>query len=207
MEHMKSYVLDRDDDDYDPWGGVLIASLFKCPECSSPSIGIVGVDQASDHEIDIAVKGKQAVWLPQHADGKDFPDVPEQVALAADEAHRCLSINAHRAAVLMARSVVEAACKERGITQGKLDQKINALRDQQDIRPGTADMAHEIRYFGNEMAHGDFVAEVDREEAKDTLELMDQILNEVYQGPALVARTRANRAARKAAATRATSED
>lgn len=207
MEHMKSYVVDRHDDDYDPWDGVLIASFFKCPECSSPSIGITGVNQPSDREIGIAVKGEQAVWLPQHADGKDFPDVPEQVALAADEAHRCLSINAFRAAVLMARSVVEATCKDKGITQGKLDQKINALRDQQDIRPGTADMAHEIRYFGNEMAHGDFVVEVDREEAEDTLELMGQILNEVYQGPALVARTKANRAARKAAATNATTED
>lgn len=61
------------------------------------------------------------------------------------------------------------------------------------IRPHTQEAAHELRFLGNDMAHGDFVDPVDAEDADEVLEVMSEILNEVYQGPARIHRMRAKR--------------
>ena len=63
--------------------------------------------------------------------------------------------------------------------------------------------AHEVRYFGNNMAHGDFVQDTAAEESAEALELMAMVLREVYQEPAAVARVQAARQAKKAGTARA----
>ncbi|WP_224049612.1 DUF4145 domain-containing protein [Arthrobacter sp. NicSoilB4] len=125
--------------------------------------------------------------------GKNFPDVPEHIASAADEAYRCRSINALRGAILLARGVVEATAKERGIDKGMLHAKIEALHAEGDIRGFTKEAAHELRYLGNDMAHGDFVNDVDADDADEVLDVMTEILSEVYQGPARVNRMKTKR--------------
>jgi hypothetical protein len=57
-------------------------------------------------------------WYPADTRGKRYPDVPRQVAAAASEAHRCIAVEAYRGAVLLARSVIEATAKDKGITTG-----------------------------------------------------------------------------------------
>jgi hypothetical protein len=123
--------------------------------------------------------------------------VPSHIGEAADEAYRCLSIKAYRAAALLARSVVEATAKEKGITKGNLVAKINELHKQQLIREYVKDAADEVRHLGNDMAHGDFVDTVEPEEADEALALMDEVLEEVFQSPARVMRARAARLAKK----------
>ncbi|MBI9114298.1 DUF4145 domain-containing protein [Sanguibacter suaedae] len=132
-------------------------------------------------------------WHPSKVEGKQFPDVPEHIASAADEAYRCFSISALRAAILLGRSVVEATAKDKGIVKGTLATKINGLEAAGHIRPLIAETAHEIRFLGNDMAHGDFIEPVSDGQAADVLAFMDEVLNEVYQGPA---RVNARRAAR-----------
>jgi hypothetical protein len=62
-----------------------------------------------------------------------------------------------------------------------------------------AEAAHEIRFAGNEVAHGDLVAEpLNIGDATGIIRLMDTILERVYQEPAEVARIRADREERKA---------
>jgi hypothetical protein len=135
---------------------------------------------------------------PTHVGGKEFPDVPKTIGSAADEAHRCLSIDANRAAIAMARAVVEATAKEKGITKGNIEAKIDELHKQGYIRADTKEAAHEVRLTGNETAHGDLAAaEITKEEATDVIILMDDIIEEVYQSPARVKRVRENREARK----------
>ena len=59
--------------------------------------------------------------------------------------------------------------------------------------------AHEIRFAGNEIAHGDLAEQpIQADDAVEVLELMDAILLRVYQEPAQVAQLRARREARKA---------
>ena len=43
--------------------------------------------------------------------------------------------------------------------------------------------AHEIRFAGNEAAHGDLVETISVEEAAEVVELVDAILERVYHEP------------------------
>ncbi|MFC7243696.1 DUF4145 domain-containing protein [Catellatospora aurea] len=140
--------------------------------------------------------GRRLQLWPKKVSGKDFLDVPNHIASAADEAHRSLSMNLNRAAVLLARAVVEATAKEKGVTSGTLATKIDVLYDRRLIREHVKEGAHEIRFLGNEMAHGDFADEVSDEDATVTLVLMDEILLEVFQSPARVSKAREARLAK-----------
>jgi hypothetical protein len=136
-------------------------------------------------------------WEPAFVEGQDFPDVPEHVAKAGSEAHKCLSINADMSAILMARSVIEAVAKDHGIESGTLYKKIDALHGKGLITDFAKETAHTIRTFGNDMAHGDFTVDVDSDDAKGVLTFMDYILREVYQAPAELQRLRDVADARK----------
>lgn len=151
--------------------------------------GANGVDRLKatlDHNI---------TWVPSKGVSPEFPDVPEHIARAAKEAHACFSINAHMASILMARTVVEATAKEKGVTSGRLIQKIDALAKANIIRDDTKDAAHEIRHLGNDMAHGDIDDVPAPEDVEDVLVLMEEILVEVFQGPARTARLKNKRGA------------
>jgi hypothetical protein len=137
-------------------------------------------------------------YWPRAAMGKDFPDVPEQLAATASEAHACLSIGAARGAVALARAVTEALAKDNGQTKGSLMDKIDALATAGTISNAMKDAAHEVRFAGNEVAHGDLVDQpLSAEDAEEVVALMDAILLRVYQEPAQVARVRERRESRK----------
>lgn len=138
------------------------------------------------------------VWLPLGGLPVHYPDVPDQIASAASEAHSCANIDAHRAAALLARTVVEATAKEVGIVDGNLVRKIDTMRDRDLIREDIRLAAHEIRYLGNEMAHGDFVKSPPVEDSDEILGFMDELLREVFQSPAQIERRRQARLSRQA---------
>jgi hypothetical protein len=182
-------------------GSATFMATYRCDHCRRLSIGwSVGPG-------DIDTRGNGAYgwleiapninWIPQVGVSKAFPDVPDHIAGAASEAHECQSIGALRAAVLLARSVIEATAKDRGITNGNLAAKIDAMCDQGMIRQHVRDEAHEVRHLGNDMAHGDFVEPVDPDDAEAVLVLMGEVLEEVYQSPAKVARLQAKREAKR----------
>lgn len=127
-------------------------------------------------------------WYPVMPIGKEFEEVPQHIADAASEAYACFSIRSYRAAILMARSVLEACAKDKGVTKGSLASKIDALADKGVIGPQIQAEAHEIRYLGNDMAHGDFVAPVSEDDADDVLGFLSTFLNYVYQMPAAIRR-------------------
>lgn len=97
--------------------------------------------------------------------------------------------------------MVEATAKHQGITKGSLQDKIDGLATAGKIRPDTQDAAHEVRLDGNAIAHGDLATSPpDIAEAEEIVALMDEVLEEVFEGPARVARARANRASRQQSA-------
>lgn len=126
--------------------------------------------------------------------GKGFPDVPEGIASVANEAYLCGSAGALSGAVVLARAVIEATAKEQGIVSGNLLAKIEEMANRQIIREYIKDGAHEIRHFGNDIAHGDFSDVVHDADVVLALELMDAVLEEVYQAPARVQKARQRRA-------------
>jgi Domain of unknown function (DUF4145) len=122
--------------------------------------------------------------------------VPSHIASAASEAYVCQSVDAYRGAGALGRAVVEAVAKDKGITESRLVDKIEKMEKLHLIRPDIRDGAHEVRPLGNDMAHGDFIDPVDETETAETLELMSEILNEVYQSPAKIARRQVARQAK-----------
>lgn len=147
-------------------------------------------------------RGHLVQWFPANALGKHYANVPAHIATAASEAHACRSVGCYRAAVVMARSVIEATAKDCDITRGQIYDKIEKLKEQGLVRELVREQAHEIRHLGNDMAHGDFIDPVIEEEADEILELMGEVLDEVYQAPAaLRARQEARLAKKQGSAT------
>lgn len=179
-----------------------VLATFRCDECGYPSVALgdaswVRTGQKSALEILDGNNTKGLVWLPHTKEADDFPDVPTHIANAATEATLCLSIGAYRAVGSLARAVIEATCKDKHAKGGNLQERIDALHAADHIRKHTKAQAHEVRHFGNNMAHGDFADDVDQAEGEEIIELMKEILDEVYQSPARLERRKNARLASK----------
>lgn len=124
-------------------------------------------------------------WIPETALGKEYDNVDnDTVKDSASEAYACYSVRAYRAAILMARSVCEAIAKDQGFEEGNLQKKIAQMEDQRLISPMVKQQADEIRYLGNDMAHGDFAQPVSADDAHEVLNFLDVLIDAVYQQPA-----------------------
>lgn len=187
------------------WNGKAVQAAYACPNCHRISIATetTADDPFSRNDMQrrevaqIYEWGPYVSWLPKLGEEREFPDVPEHISSAATEATLCLSMGAHRAAGALARAVVEATAKDKASGGSNLFERIEALFAAGHIRAHTKEQAHEIRHFGNEMAHGEFAEEISEEEATEIIELMAEVLNEVYQSPARLAKVRETRELRK----------
>lgn len=200
-------------------------ALFKCDNCGFGSMGTttISVNEAlivygtydkvrsisshgaSQTEIDrVAVgcafddKNTDIVWYPVKAVGKTYENVPEDIASAASEAYSCLSISANRAAVILARAVIEATGKDKEIPkQDNLKNLIDKMAEIGIITDLLKEEAHEIRHFGNDMAHGDSDHEITSQDAEEILGFMDSVLNYVYVQPGMLNRRKRKREEQK----------
>lgn len=173
-----------------PWGNESPVGCCTCDRCGLPIAVVYTNTLASEIE---------RYW-PIRASGQSFPDVPEPLAAAASEAHVCLDALSPRGAVAIARSVVEAIAKDKGITKGSLKAKIDALRSADLINEAMKETAEEIRLAGNEAAHGDLVSEqLTIDDADEIVGLMDLMLERIYREPAELARIRTKRERRSQA--------
>lgn len=166
---------------------------YVCPACKSANLALA-VDDSSGEPI-------VRRWYPQTPPERPYPDsVPAKIVKAAQEAHSSLGIENLQAAVLMARTTIEASAKAVGIADGNLVAKIDALYDRHMVYEHVRDAAHEVRLFGNDAAHGDLVdAPLTADEVREILDLMDMVLDGVFIAPAKTAAVRAARLAKKSA--------
>ncbi|WP_454892194.1 DUF4145 domain-containing protein [Alloscardovia omnicolens] len=174
--------------------------MCRCDNCNAPNIAIINETKLYERTERANLNNdydEVDEWLPTEPRGKEYADVPNQIADAASEAYACYSIRSYRAAILLARSVLEACAKDKGITTGSLSSKINELAERNIISTQIRDEAHEIRFFGNEMAHGDFTQKISEEDAADMLGFLDTVLEYVYQMPAAIRRRQEARQNRK----------
>lgn len=172
---------------------------YQCTSCKAFAVGITVATRRDAYgtPADNLNRATKMIWQPSPGMTRTYEDVPPHIADAATEAYECHAQQHFRASILLARSVIEATAKEKGIVKGTLQAKITALFDQKWIRQHIKDGADSIRYFGNDMAHGDFVQPVTEEESALVITLMEEILDEVFQSRAKVTRAQAAVAARK----------
>lgn len=173
-------------------------AAYVCPNCYRINVASEYDDSYvervySSDDADTHRWGPFVQWMPKRGQRVDYNDVPGHIAQAAAEAVFCLSMDAFRAAGSLARAVVEATCKDKKAEGRDLYKRIEALAEAGHVRLHTKEQAHEVRHFGNGMAHGDFAAPVTKAEAQEVIVLMTEILDEVYQSPAGLARMRAGR--------------
>ncbi|MCH1867063.1 DUF4145 domain-containing protein [Nocardioides sp. CFH 31398] len=172
-------------------------AVFNCDNCQHLSIA-ERISTQPDPLSALMANGARLTWLPATTVQQDFPDVPDHIAGAATEATLCFSAGAYRAVGSLARAVIEATAKDKRAEGKDLYSRIEQLHADGHVRLHTKEQAHEVRHFGNGMAHGDFTKPVTQEEAEEIVELMKEILDEVYQSPARLSKRRAARAAKTA---------
>ena len=190
LTHMTEFSKEVENDTYDV---KITEQAFICDNCGR--MNMLSSIQPTRASYSVHAFTGREEWYPRPGERKAFADVPEHIADAASEATLCFSIGAYRATGSLARAVVEATAKEEGAEGRDLYQRIEALAESGDIRKHTKDQAHEVRHFGNGMAHGDFTDPVTQEEAAEVVELMSEILDEVFQSPARLERVREARKA------------
>lgn len=187
---------------YDRTGGssnMCFEQAYVCDNCRRLNTRYVEapLGEVSDiRELDARDWFGKSTWTPVPGERREYQDVPEPVAGAAAEAALCFSVGSYRAVGGLARAVVEATAKAKEIEGRNLQTKIQGMAARGLIRPHIKDAADEVRYFGNNMAHGDFADAVTAEEAAEALALMDEVLHDVFQSPARVERVRQARLAK-----------
>lgn len=176
-------------------------AAFECTECHTMSIGrmptMTGSYSSAAGEA-IRTQPVEITWIPRAAEIVTFEDVPPLIGETATEAHGCHSIGAYRGATILARAAIEATAKHQEASGKNLFERIGSLAKAGVITSHTAEAAHEIRDSGNDAAHYNVVLSVSEEESSLVLELMEQVLREVYQQPARLAAAKAARAEREA---------
>lgn len=140
---------------------------------------------------------RAVIWSPPPIKRSEYPDVPQHIGDAAREAWLCFAHHAHIAACAVARSVIEASAKDFDIVVRGIEPKIDALAERQLIWGHLVSSAHLVRQFGNDAAHGDIVEPVTSAEAQDVLDIMDELLHQLFSTPARASRLAASRQQRR----------
>lgn len=169
----------------------LISAPFACNHCGAVNVGHArfSTNDHRDH-YEAMTRGLVSLrWLPNKSSAPTFEDTPPEISAPAREAYTAWDHAAYRAAILMARAVLEAICKDHGVTKGQLFQKIDAMESERHITKSLQKAAHAVRELGNEMAHGDFVkTNPTGEQAKQVLAIMRLFIEQLYEQPAETAR-------------------
>lgn len=119
------------------------------------------------------------------------PDVPADIAGAYSEAFLCLSAGCPRAAVVMARRTLEAITVDKGQTTGNLASRLSNLSNNGVLHPSLTEWIKEVRLIGNTGAHFDPLQEVSKEDARQLLNFIHELLKYLYELPGELARRRA----------------
>lgn len=117
-------------------------------------------------------------------------DIPLQIREAFAEASSCLSANCPRASAVMARRTLEAVAADKGQTRGNLAERLSALHNNGVLLPTLADWAKEVRLIGNNGAHFDPINSVTKEDARQLLSFVRELLKYLYELPADLAKRR-----------------
>jgi len=128
---------------------------------------------------------------------KEVDDViPDNIKSDIIEARICLSVNANRAAAVLARRALQVICIEKGSKKNKLVEQVDELFTKSIITDEIKKWAHEIRYVGNDAAHPNDTS-VSRDDAEEVLELLDSMCDTLYIAPAKAENRRRARESRK----------
>lgn len=161
--------------------------IYTCANCGYPNIGEISCSAGLNNTVDL---DKVIRWIPIEPIGKEYPDVPEKIALVASEVHKCLEIGANRATVILARTALEGIVGAQTDIEGSLYNRLAELSKKGELKGRTAEVADIIRKSGNMSVH-DINKDVDKEFAEIVVELLDWVIDDLYSKPELINRASA----------------
>jgi Domain of unknown function (DUF4145) len=148
-------------------------TLAVCPKCNQPMLATESRFEDKDH-------WEKPVRLFPARDRELHDSVPRAIREAFGEARTCIRAKAFIAAAIMCRKTLEGICSAHGVkSSGSLAAQLKKLKDDGVIENRLFEWAEALRTVGNEAAHGTgFV--VSREDANDTLEFTEALIEYVF---------------------------
>jgi hypothetical protein len=134
--------------------------------------------------------------LPPELLDFDGSDLPPKLLRTLKEAIACHSVGAHRAAVMMVRRLLEEICEESDASGRTLHDRLIALKSKITFPEELFEAMGELKALGNDAAHitaKEYLV-IGEDEAKDSIELVKEILKARYQLKGLVERLRLRKA-------------
>jgi len=122
-------------------------SALRCQGCLRLILGAVRGPNSR-------VPGEYVVHYPESVPDEGITkEIPTEIAADLKEGLRCRWIKANKAAVVMCRRALQAACLDLGAKGRNLDDQIDSLTGQGRITLALQGAAHAIRLGGNRGAH------------------------------------------------------
>jgi hypothetical protein len=112
---------------------------------------------------------------------------PDEVRDYFEEALSCRNTGNFRAAVLVARSALQACMRDQGAKVGSLQAEIDDLAARHIIPESLKAWAHEVRAGGNLAAHPKPGSEIQREDAEELIGLAASLFEYLYAIPKRIA--------------------
>jgi hypothetical protein len=132
----------------------------------------------------VLVRDQGAFIAPAPLPSPTDKRIPDEIRSDVMEAKKCFSAECYRAAATMARRAIQQACLNKGASGNTLVAQIKDLTSKGQITKDLQDWATVIRWVGNDGAHPDSPL-VTEEEARDSIELVEQFMHVVYVAPAI----------------------
>ena len=111
-----------------------------------------------------------------HIKPKSFIKLPRQLRTIYQELLEAFNVEAHILAAAGLRALLEGICKEKGVSGGNLEKKIEGLK--QHLPASIVDNLHEFRFIGNSAVHE--LEPPDRNDLRLAIEIVEDLLNFMY---------------------------
>ena len=147
--------------------------LLECPVCGD---GILALYE--DYGYDEENKNVEILYPRKTIEMKN---TPKEIKSKFEGAIRTLNID-NEICIMALRIVLELICKDKGVTTGKLYEKINKLAEDGVFPSELKDCSHLIRLLGNAGAHSD-VGKITKWEIRDLISFTEFIIMYLYEIP------------------------
>jgi len=116
--------------------------------------------------------------------------VPSNIIKIFTEALTCHANKCFVASAIMVRRTLEEICEEKGITEGTLQEKINALEKYIVLPKVLLESFTELRFLGNDATHvkAKYYSEIGPKEVEAAIEVTKEIIKGLYQLDTIVSK-------------------
>jgi hypothetical protein len=142
----------------------------NCPACNSALLA---------RQFDTGDGWDRPVRVFPPRDRNLHSSVPKPIRAAFTEGRACFRSKLFTAAAIMCRKTLEGICSAHGVKSGTLAAELKKLKESEVIDSRLFEWAEELRTIGNEAAH-DVAFAASREDARDTLEFTEALIEYVF---------------------------